>query len=94
MKRYQKFMKLRRVMALFGIAAIVLLYIWLFILAVRGDENTQTALFTAFAATIIVPVLIYALGLIAKNMILYGQDELENDEENNDENKEGKSGTE
>lgn len=61
-------------MAMVGVIVIALLYVWFFVLAVNGNENTQSALFSALAATIIVPVLIYVFGRIAKNMAEFQKD--------------------
>ncbi len=61
----------RRVIAFIGLIAIALLYIVFFVLAFTGSPNAQGMLFTAFAATIIVPVLLYLLQLLAKNRIHY-----------------------
>ena len=61
-------MKARRVMAMIGVIIIVLLYVYVFVLALRKDPNMQNALFAAFAATIIVPVMMYAFSMLAKLM--------------------------
>ncbi len=65
--------KARRVIAVIGLIAIALLYIFFFILAIRKDPNSQTLLYSAFAATIVVPVLLYLLQLLAKNKAYYDE---------------------
>ena len=77
--KYERIIKTRRVMAMLGVIIIALLYVYFFFLAFNNDPNTMPALFAAFAATIIVPVIMYALGLLAKNMADYsnpGQEEI------------------
>ena len=73
--KYERMLKTRRVRAMIGIIIIALLYIYFFFLAFRNDPNTMPALFAAFAATIVVPVIMYGLGLLAKNMADYSNDE-------------------
>ena len=75
--------KTRRVMAMIGVIIIVLLYVYFFALAARNDPNMQSALFAAFAATIIVPVIMYAFSMLAK--IAQRNAESEEDTESSDE---------
>ncbi len=73
-KRYERAMKLRRIMAMLGVIIIALLYVYFFFLASINDPDMNSALFAAFAATIIVPVLMYVFSLLAKNLINYYDD--------------------
>jgi O-antigen/teichoic acid export membrane protein len=82
--RYERIIKTRRVMAMIGVIVIVLLYVYFFFLAFRNDPNTMPALFAAFAATVIVPVIMYGLGLLAKNMADYSNDGTHSEEEDQD----------
>ncbi len=59
--------KAQRVIAVIGLIIIALLYISFFVLAAFGSNISQNMLISAFAATIVVPVLMYMLQLIAKN---------------------------
>ena len=59
--------KVRRVIAIIGLIVIALLYVSFFILAAMGSSISTNMLISAFAATIIVPVLMYMLQLLAKN---------------------------
>ena len=63
--------KARRIVAVLGLIIIALLYISFFVLAALGNEASQPMLFGAFASTIIVPVLLYMLQLVAKNKQAY-----------------------
>ena len=81
--RYERMIKTRRVMAMIGVIIIVLLYVYFFALAARNDPNMQSALFAAFAATIIVPVIMYAFSMLAK--IAQRNAESEEDTESSDE---------
>ena len=81
--RYERILKTRRIMAMIGIIIIVLLYVYFFFLAFSDSPNTMPALFAAFAATIIVPVIMYAMGMLDKNMSDYSNDV---DAEHKDEN--------
>ncbi len=66
--------KLRRVVAIIGLIIIALLYICFFILAAMGKSASRDLMMSAFAATIIVPVLLYLLQLIGKNKANYEKD--------------------
>ena len=81
--RYERMIKTRRVMAMIGVIIIILLYVYFFALAARNDPNMQSALFAAFAATIIVPVIMYAFSMLAK--IAQRNAESEEDTESSDE---------
>lgn len=59
--------KIQRIIAVIGLIIIALLYILFFVLAAIGSSISQNMLISAFAATIVVPVLMYMLQLIAKN---------------------------
>lgn len=59
--------KAQRVIAVIGLIIIALLYILFFVLAAMGSSISQNMLISAFAATVVVPVLMYMLQLIAKN---------------------------
>ena len=57
---------LRRVLALIGVALILLMYILTMVFAFRKDPNAKGLFFGSLAMTIIVPVFLYALQIAAK----------------------------
>lgn len=89
--KQERMLKMRRVMAMIGVIIIALLYIYFFFLAFRNDPGTMPALFAAFAATIIVPVIMYALGLLAKNMADYSDSGSSSGESESDVSDSGKT---
>ena len=93
-EKYERIIKTRRIMAMIGLIVIVLLYVYFFFLTFRNDPNTMPALFAAFAATIIVPVIMYALGLLAKNMADYSDDDTKENTSESKENAAQNSGNE
>ena len=66
--KYERIMKTRRIMAVIGLVLIVLLNVWFLALAFTDSPNKTQAMFAALAATIIVPILMYALGQMSKHM--------------------------
>ncbi len=76
--------KAQRVIAVIGLIIIALLYISFFVLAAFGSSISQNMLISAFAATIVVPVLMYMLQLIAKNKsYLYEDKKTDPDDKDN-----------
>ena len=73
--KYEKIIKTRRIMAVIGLVLIVLLYVWFFALALTDSPNKEKALFAALAATIIIPILMYALGQMSKHMDDYSKED-------------------
>lgn len=73
-KRYYYMNKLRRIIAVIGLIVIALLYICFFVLAAMGSDISTNMLMSAFAATIVVPVLIYLLQLIGRVKQRYEED--------------------
>ncbi len=76
--------KVQRVIAIIGLIIIALLYILFFILAFMGSSISQSMLISAFAATVIVPVLMYMLQLIAKNKSYLYEDKKSNSDDTYD----------
>ncbi len=58
--------KFRKVMALIGIAVLVLMYAACLVFALMKSEQAQTWFRMALGATIAVPIVLYALLLITK----------------------------
>ena len=58
--------KLKRILALIAAIALAGMYIVTFILGVTGNENTQGMLMASIAATVIIPVVFYAMILVAR----------------------------
>lgn len=81
--------KVRRVIAIIGLIVIALLYVSFFILAAMGSSISTNMLISAFAATIIVPVLMYMLQLLAKNKAYFEESRkgsIENTDSSSDDN--------
>lgn len=60
--------KFRKVMALIGIAVLVLMYVACLVFALMKSEQAQTWFRMALGATIAVPIVLYALLLISKQL--------------------------
>ena len=58
--------KLKRILALCGAVFLAGLYLLTFILGVFGNENTHRFLTACIVCTVIIPVLLYAMFLIAR----------------------------
>ncbi len=58
--------KLKRILAWAGVVILVLLYLVTFILGVTGTAETRDLLMAAVMCTVIVPVLMYGMLLVAK----------------------------
>ncbi len=58
--------KLKRILALAGVIFLVGMYVIVFILGLTASPATKGALMAAIACTIVIPVLIYAMLLIAR----------------------------
>ncbi len=67
-------------MAVSGLVLIVLLNVWFLALAFTDSPNKTQALFAALAATIIVPILMYALGQMSNHMDDYSKEETQDKE--------------
>lgn len=81
--------KVRRVIAIIGLIVIALLYVSFFILTAMGSSISTNMLISAFAATIIVPVLMYMLQLLAKNKAYFEESRkgsIENTDSSSDDN--------
>ena len=58
--------KLKRILALLGAAFLLILYLATFILGLLGSANTKGLLMACIACTVIIPVLLYAMFLLAR----------------------------
>ncbi len=58
--------KLKRILALTGVILLVGMYVIVLILGLTASPATEGALMAAIACTIVIPVLIYAMMLIAR----------------------------
>ena len=57
---------LRRILALLGVALILMMYILTFVFALRKDPSARGLLFGSIAMTVFVPILLYAFQLAAR----------------------------
>ena len=64
--------KARRVLAIIGLALIALMYILTIIFALMKSPDSKNFLMAAIFCTIAVPVLIYAMQLVAKVLPKFG----------------------
>ena len=64
--------KVRRVLAIIGLALIALMYILTIIFALMQSPNSKNLLMAAIFCTIAVPVLLYAIQLVAKVLPKFG----------------------
>ncbi|MCD8022474.1 MAG: hypothetical protein LUF30_05720 [Lachnospiraceae bacterium] len=58
--------KLKRIAAMIGVIILVGMYVIPLILALTGSQGTQNLLMASIVCTIVVPVLIYAMMLVAR----------------------------
>ena len=58
--------KLKKILAWIGIIVLLSLYLITFIVGVTGGPQTKNLLLACIALTVIVPVLLYAMMLLAK----------------------------
>ena len=72
--------KIKRILAIIGIIAILSLYILTLIFALADFPGSKNMLMAAVACTVFVPVLIYAITLVAKVVSGSGVDKDEDTE--------------
>lgn len=60
--------KAKRIMALAGIIILVGLYITTLLLAIFGNENTQSWFMACIAATVIVPIMLWVYSWLYKRL--------------------------
>lgn len=58
--------KLKRIAALIGVILLLLLYLGTFIFSLMGSEFAHMMFRACIAATIIIPVILYAMIMVAK----------------------------
>ncbi len=58
--------KIKSIFALIGIAVLVLLYVLTFVFAIIDDPRTFRLLGTSLAATVIIPTLIWVIGIFVR----------------------------
>ena len=73
--------KLKRILAIIGIIAILSLYVLSLIFALADFPGSKNMLMAAVACTVFVPVLIYAITLVAKVVAGSGVDKNEDTED-------------
>ena len=71
-------MKTRQILAILGIIALVGMYIATFVCALSSSENFMGMLMASIYATIVIPVLIWAITMVQK---LMKKDDDKNEEE-------------
>lgn len=67
--------KLKRAAALAGAAALIFLYVVTCLLAIFGSEDTKGWLMASIVMTVLIPVLLYAIRLVARVFSGKNQDE-------------------
>lgn len=58
--------KLKRILAWIGIIVLLGLYLTTFLLGILGNESTKDLLLASIVCTVVVPVLLYAMLLVAR----------------------------
>ncbi len=71
----QKFQKIRRICALIGAILLICMYLITLVFALMSSPAAQNMLMASIACTIVVPVLIYAMQLVARLLKGSGQDD-------------------
>ncbi|MCD7745702.1 MAG: hypothetical protein LUI13_10545 [Lachnospiraceae bacterium] len=62
----KKFQKLKRVAAMVGVILLVGMYVTTLILAFSSSPQAQNLLMASIVCTVVIPVLIYAMELVAR----------------------------
>ncbi|MCD7981687.1 MAG: hypothetical protein LUF32_05170 [Clostridiales bacterium] len=58
--------KVKRIIALVGVIALLALYVYTLVLAIVGSEQTMNMLITAIVATVVLPTLLWTYSFIYK----------------------------
>ena len=58
--------KVKRIIALVGVIALIALYVYTLVLAIIGSEQTMNMLITAIVATVVLPTLLWTYSFIYK----------------------------
>lgn len=73
-----KFKKVKQICALIGVILLAALYLSTLIFALMDHENSMAFLKASIYATVIIPVLIWAMGMVARLLKKHYSDSFEN----------------